>query len=58
MDDEGREIKEDQGGVWLGLASLAVQLHCVHTNIPIINNLIINYIFPNDHLSHIIYFQL
>ena len=40
--------------MWLSLASLATQFHYVHTNIPIINSLIINNVFPNDHLSDII----
>lgn len=50
MDDDIGEIRGDQGGMWLSLASLAVQFHYAHTNIPIINNLIINNILPDDHL--------
>lgn len=53
MDDDGGEIREDQARMWLFLPSL--QFHCVHTNIPIISNLIINSLFLNDHLSNIIH---
>ncbi len=53
MDDDGREIKENQSQMWSSLASL--QFHYVHVNVPIINNLIINNLFPNDRLSNIIH---
>lgn len=39
--------------MWLTLASS--QFHCVHSSAPIINYLIINSLFPNDHLSCIIH---
>lgn len=53
MDDDGGEIRENQSRMWSRLASL--QFHYVHTNIPLINNLIINNSSPNDHLSNIIH---
>ncbi len=53
MDDDGWEIREDQSRMWSSLASL--QFNSVYANIPIFINLIINNLFPNDHLSNIIH---
>lgn len=53
LDDGDVEIREDQAGMWLFLASL--QFHSVHSNIPIINNLIVNSLLLNDHLLNIIH---
>lgn len=55
MDDDGGEIKEDWRGMWLSLACLAAQFQHDPAHVPIINNLIINSLFPNDRISNIIH---